>query len=82
MMRRFTKTDWRLLVLLVAHVVGIVGFVSAETETAQVERSGWRKVDQEALMEKIRAGDLVRHEADWYRVVPDETGRGQGRPEP
>ncbi|MBW2455501.1 MAG: hypothetical protein JRI68_13360 [Deltaproteobacteria bacterium] len=80
MKRRFTKTDWRLLVLVVAHGVGIAGFIGAEQESVQAERSGWRKVDQEALMEKIRAGDLVQHEADWYRVVPDETGRGEGQP--
>jgi len=82
MKRRFKKTDWRLLVLVVAHGVAIAGFISADTQTVQAERSGWRKIDREALMEKIRSGDLVRHEADWYRVVPDQGGSGdsgQGR---
>ena len=82
MKRRFATTDWRLLVLLAAHLVGIVGFISAETETAQPQRSGARKVDREALMDKIRAGDLVQHEADWYRVVPDEGERGEARRRP
>ncbi len=80
MRRRFSKTDWRLLVLVVAHGVAIAGFIGAEPESAQVEHGGWREVDQEALQEKIRAGDLVQHEADWYRVAPDETVPGEGQP--
>ncbi len=79
MRRRFKKTDWRLLVLVLAHGVGIAGFISADVEIAEAERSGWRKIDREALMEKIRSGDLVQHEADWYRRVPDEATKGDSR---
>jgi hypothetical protein len=82
MTRRFKQSDWRMVVLVLAQAVAIAGFISADAPTPQAEQGGWRKVDREALMEKIRSGDLVQHEADWYRVVPDQTEKGdlgQGR---
>jgi hypothetical protein len=41
--------------------------------TAEVVQ-GWRRIDTQALIERIGSGELQRTEARWYRVVPEGGG--------
>ena len=70
-MRRLRTRDWRFFLLALVHAVCIVGFVSEGLNVAPTATGGWRTVDLEELESRIREGDLVDREADWYRVLPD-----------
>ena len=77
-MKRLRRRDWRFYLLLVAHLIGILGFVSAglERPAPVIGGRGWRSVDRAELESRIRAGDLVDREADWYHVLDgEEDGR-------
>ncbi len=73
-MARLKLRDWRFLVLILAHVIGIAGFLSAGGGGGAVTAGTWRRIDTEAVKAKIRAGELSDHEADWYRPLDQETG--------
>ena len=74
-MRRFRSCDWRFALLVLAHVIGIAGFLGAGDDSTASTRGSWRAIDTTAVRAKIRAGDLSSHEADWYRGVPDRDVR-------
>jgi hypothetical protein len=75
--KRLRKRDWRFLLLVLAHAVCIVGFVAGGLGGEPPATGGWRRVDLEELESRIRAGDLVKREADWYRVLPESAGVGR-----
>jgi hypothetical protein len=68
--KRLRKRDWRFLVLVLVHVIGIAGFWSGGVGRTAGEAGGWRSIDVDAVKDKIDSGDLVDREADWYRVLP------------
>ncbi len=57
------------------HAACIIGILRAGFATRTAHTGGWRKVDREALDAKLRAEDLVKHEASWYRAVPEDGDR-------
>jgi len=69
--RRLRASEWRLLGLAAANAACIVGFLVAQLGADTDGRGGYRRIDVEAVQEKIRSGDLVRHEALWYH--PEES---------
>ena len=73
-MSRIRKRDWRFIVLVLVHALCIAGFIRSGMEVAPPETGGWRRIDVEAVRAKIREGDLVDREADWYRVLPRSGG--------
>lgn len=75
-MKRLRIRDWRFFLLVLVHAVCIVGFLSGGLDVAPPSTGGWRTVDLKELESRIRAGDLVDREADWYRVLPDSQGTG------
>jgi hypothetical protein len=56
---------------VLVHAICILGFVSQGLKVAPPATGGWRTVDLVKLEARIRDGDLVEHEADWYRVLPE-----------
>ena len=70
-MRRLRARDGRFVLLALVHAIGIAGFLAAGVGGDASSRGGWRRIDVDAVRAKIRAGDLVEHEAEWYRAVPD-----------
>ncbi len=74
-MVRLRKRDWRFALLVAAHALFIAGFVRAQLGEAPPTTGGWRRIDVDAVKAKIRAGDLVGREADWYRVDDDDDVR-------
>lgn len=72
MIRRLRKRDRGFVLLVVVHLVCIAGFIVGDRGSAASELGGWRRIDLPALLDKIRSGDLVEHEADWYRTVPGD----------
>ncbi len=72
------RHDWELLLLVIAMLVNLGGFLTQELGTAPREGAGWRRVDTEAVQRLIEAGDLSDHEALWYQpVAPSGTGKGR-----
>jgi hypothetical protein len=60
------RHDLAFLILVFASLVCVAGFLTAQFETGQQPAGGWRRVDLSAVNDRIEAGDLQRHEADWY----------------
>ena len=73
-MSRLKLRDWRFLVLVLVHAIGIAGFLSAGGGDGAVAAGSWRRIDTEAVKAKIRAGDLSDHEADWYQPLEPRSG--------
>jgi len=73
---RHWRRDSPLIFLLTAVLLGIGGFLGGQVlqqEGGLVQ--GWRRIDTQALMQRIGSSDLQRTEARWYRLVPeDEAG--------
>lgn len=69
---KLRRRDLRFVALVGANLAGIAGFLVAGLRTADETPGGWRRIDREALEARIEAGDLVRHEARWYRVVEED----------
>ncbi|MGD2083936.1 MAG: hypothetical protein PVF91_13310 [Chromatiales bacterium] len=72
---RHWRRDAPLGLLLGAVLLGMVGFLAGPgvDGTAEVVQ-GWRRIDTQALIERIGSGELQRTEARWYRVVPEGGG--------
>ena len=66
------RRDLGLIVLVTAHLLCIGGFLRQALQTASEPVGGWRRIDLKALTERIRAGDLVNKEAEWYRSVEEQ----------
>jgi len=77
--KRLRTRDWRFFLLVLVHAVCIVGILSQGHHLAPPATGGWRSVNLKELKTRIRSGDLVDHEADWYHVLPDSQSPG-GRP--
>jgi hypothetical protein len=58
--------DLRFLGTLLLTLVLIGGFVAGQRDAVQGEGSAWRRIDLQALQERIESGDLSDREALWY----------------
>ncbi|MCP4700004.1 MAG: hypothetical protein GY862_24605 [Gammaproteobacteria bacterium] len=68
--RKLHTQDVRFITLILLNVLCIFGFFFESLGSAGEKPGPWRKVDIEAIEKKMQAGDLTRHEAEWYRAVP------------
>ncbi len=76
--KKLHRHDWELLLLVIAMLVTLGGFLIQTLGTVAQEGAGWRRIDTEAVRRLIEAGDLSDREARWYRPVPPPEA-GQGR---
>jgi len=67
--------DLRFLGMLLLTLVLIAGFVAGQRDAMLGEGSAWRRIDLQALQERIESGDLSDHEALWYH--PSSAGPEQ-----
>jgi hypothetical protein len=61
--------DFQFAAFILANLICLGGFLLSGTKTADEQNGGkgWRRINIEALTERINAGDLVNQEAAWYR---------------
>ncbi len=69
--------ELRFLAFMLVNLLCIAGFLSSGFETLREQTGGWRRVDMDMLSTRMKTGDLVKHEAHWYR--PAKNGRGGGK---
>jgi hypothetical protein len=62
--------DLRFMLLVMANLGCIGGFLLAQVPAPQQDIGGWRRIDLEALVNRIETGDLLKHEASWYEAAP------------
>ena len=60
------RRDIKFAALIALNLVAIAGFLVSHLGD-EPAYTGWRKIDYQALMQKINSGDLVRHEAVYWR---------------
>ncbi len=60
------RRDIKFTAFIAINLLAIVGYLFAQIED-EAAYTGWRKIDYPTLMQKINSGDLVRHEADYWR---------------
>jgi hypothetical protein len=59
------QRDIRFAILVGLNLVAIGGFMTS-TINDEAAYTGWRRIDYQALLEKINSSDLVRHEALYW----------------
>ena len=77
-MKHLHRRDLRFLTLVLANLVCMGGFLFAQMQTGEQPAGGWRRIDLPAVLQRIEAGDLQRHEADWYHPLQDRPRRSAG----
>lgn len=75
-LKHLHRGDLRFLALILANLACVAGFLFAQIQTGQPPAGGWRRIDLPAVMSRIEAGDLQRHEAAWYRPVKPSAAAG------
>jgi hypothetical protein len=66
MIKLMKHRDIRFSIFIVLNLAAIGAFLLSSISD-EAAYTGWRKIDYQALMEKVSSGDLVRHEAlYWY----------------
>ena len=66
-LRHVRLRELRLLVLILANLMAIAGFLGGGGQQAQTQVGGWRRIDLDAVRDRMRAGELSDREAQWYR---------------
>jgi len=66
-LRHVRWRELRLLALVLANLMAIAGFLGGGGQQAQTQIGGWRRIDLDAVVDRIRAGELSDREAQWYR---------------
>jgi len=66
-LRHLRWREVRLLALVLANLLAIGGFLGAGVRQAQEETGGWRRIDFQAVLARMRTGELSSREAQWYR---------------
>ena len=66
LIRHHLLRDLRFVGMLLLTLVLIGGFVAGQRDAVQGEGSAWRRIDLQALQERIESGDLSDREALWY----------------
>jgi len=74
---RYLKSrDLRFLGFVAATGLSIVLYLGVGLRLADQEGSGWRRLDLDALLQRIEVGELDDREADWYHRATEEEARG------
>jgi hypothetical protein len=66
-LRHLRWRELRLLALVLANLFAIAGFLGGGGQQAEVQIGGWRRIDLEAVLARMRTGALSDREAQWYR---------------
>ena len=79
--RHLHPRDLRFLGLVAMTGLIIVLYLATGLQLADQTGSGWRKVDLDAVMQRIETGELRELEADWYHPATEDEVRGlEGTP--
>jgi hypothetical protein len=70
--------DLKFLGLVAVTGLTIVLYLDTGLRLAGETGSGWRKLDLDALKQKIESGELREREAEWYHPATGEETRGAG----
>jgi hypothetical protein len=70
--------DLKFLGLVAVTGLAIALYLDTGLRLAGETGSGWRKLDLDALMQKIESGELRDREAEWYHPATDEETRAVG----
>ncbi len=65
-LKHLHRRDLGFIALVLINLVCVAGFLLAQVQTAEQPAGGWRRIDLQAVITRIEAGDLQRHEAAWY----------------
>ncbi len=80
-MKHLHRRDLRFLTFVLTNLVCVCGFLLAQVQTVEQPAGGWRRIDLQAVITRIEAGDLQRHEAAWYHQAK-ETAQKAARDAP
>ena len=64
--KHLQRRDLRFIASVLINLACVAGFLLAQVQTAEQPAGGWRRIDLQAVITRIEAGDLQRHEAAWY----------------
>jgi len=64
---RLKSRDRRFVLVAGINLLAVTAFLLSHIGD-EPAYTGWRKIDYQALVDRINSGDLVRHEAHWYRL--------------
>ncbi len=70
-LKHLHRRDLQFLALVLANLVCVGGYLLAQVQTAEQPAGGWRRIDLQAVMTRIEAGDLQQHEAAWYHPAKE-----------
>jgi hypothetical protein len=79
--RHWHPRELRFVGLLVLTGAAIALQLGGGLRSAASEGAGWRRIDTEAVQQRIERGDLRDHEAAWYHsATSEETKHVRGNP--
>ena len=61
--------ELQLVALVLANLLVIAGHLGAGLQQVGRETGGWRRIDTQAVLSRLRAGELSSREAEWYRSL-------------
>ena len=68
-LRHLRWREFQLVALVMGNLFVIAGHLGAGVQQAGQETGGWRRIDTQAVLTRLRAGELSSREADWYRPL-------------
>lgn len=74
--RHWRERDLRFLGLIALTGLVISLYLAQGLRVAEQEGSGWRKLELDALLQRVETGDLREWEADWSHPSTEEESRG------
>ena len=80
--RQLRARDIPFLLLILACGASVGGFLIDRPGVPHAAHGQFRRIDTERLRQRIRAGDLVLREADWYHPADEvePVGRAEDPP--
>ena len=74
-LRHLRWREWRFLILVCANLTAIAGFLGSGIQGGGEQIGGWRRIQLDPLMDRVRSGDLNSREASWYQPLPEGAER-------
>jgi len=76
--RQLRPRDLKFLGLVALTGLTIALYLDTGLRLVDQEGSGWRKLNLDALRQRIESGELREREAEWYHPATEEETRGAG----
>jgi len=67
-LRHLRWREGKLLILVLANLIAIAGFLGSGIRGGGEQIGGWRQIQLDAFTERVRSGELSGREASWYRA--------------